>query len=151
MYRRILAWAAVFLGTVAGAGVGVGAYTFIYAKGFSYMSNDAQVCANCHIMQHHYDAWAKSSHHAVAVCNDCHTPPGFVAKYAVKALNGWNHSRAFTLQDFHEPIRITPPNSAILQANCLHCHAGMVSEIEAHGGTDATDCMHCHRSVGHGR
>ena len=103
MYRRILAWAAVFLGTVAGAGVGVGAYTFIYAKGFSYMSNDAQVCANCHIMQHHYDAWAKSSHHAVAVCNDCHTPHSLIPKYFTGTTIPWRSRRGTFTSRFRRP------------------------------------------------
>ena len=31
--------------------VGLGLYTFVYAKGYSYLSNDPQGCANCHVMQ----------------------------------------------------------------------------------------------------
>ena len=134
-----------------GVCLGLGGYTFWYAQGASYLSNDPLACVNCHIMREQYDGWQKGPHHAVASCNDCHAPHSFIPKMASKMRNGWNHSRAFTLQDFHEPIRITPPNSAILQANCLQCHGEMVSEIAAHSGPDATDCMHCHRSVGHGR
>ena len=146
-FRRTAAALLLALGVC----LGLGGYTFWYAQGASYLSNDPLACVNCHIMREQYDGWQKGPHHAVASCNDCHAPHSFIPKMASKMRNGWNHSRAFTLQDFHEPIQITPPNSAILQANCLHCHAGMVSEIEAHGGTDATDCMHCHRTVGHGR
>ena len=43
---------AVLLGILAG----VGGYTFVYAEGLSYMSNDPKVCVNCHIMQPQYDA-----------------------------------------------------------------------------------------------
>ena len=77
----------VLAAIVVGALTALGGYTFSYAKGFSYVSNDPAVCANCHIMENHVRAWVKSSHHTVAVCNDCHTPPGLVGKYATKALN----------------------------------------------------------------
>ncbi len=60
---------------LAGAAVGLGSYTFIYAKGYSYVMNNPAACANCHVMRDHFDAWAKGSHRVVATCNDCHTPP----------------------------------------------------------------------------
>ena len=52
-----------------GVAVGLAAYTFVYAKGYSYLTNDPAACANCHVMQAQYDAWMKSSHHSVAACN----------------------------------------------------------------------------------
>ncbi|MFO1492123.1 MAG: cytochrome c nitrite reductase small subunit [Kiritimatiellia bacterium] len=134
-----------------GVCLGLAGYTFWYAQGASYLSNDPLACVNCHIMRTEYDGWQKGPHHAAATCNDCHAPHSFIPKMASKMRNGWNHSRAFTLQDFPEPIRITPHNSAILQENCLRCHDRMVSEIDPRHGPDELDCMHCHRSVGHGR
>ena len=80
--------AAVFAGIV----IGIGTYTFVYAKGYSYLTNDPEACANCHIMRDHFDAWTRASHHAVAVCNDCHTPPDMIGKYTTKARNGFWHS-----------------------------------------------------------
>ena len=145
----------VAVGMVAAAAVGLlaglGAYTFRYAEGLSYFSSDPRACVNCHIMQDQYASWQHSPHHAVATCVQCHLPHGFVSKYWAKAVNGWNHSKAFTLQDFPEPIRIGPRNAAILQENCVTCHADMVSEL-VHGSTtdeDAVQCVHCHRGVGH--
>ena len=38
----------------------------------------------------------RASHHAVATCNDCHTPHNLVGKYVVKARNGFWHSFYFT-------------------------------------------------------
>jgi nitrate/TMAO reductase-like tetraheme cytochrome c subunit len=38
------------LGVAVGLVVGVGAYTFIYAKGGSYLTDNPAACANCHIM-----------------------------------------------------------------------------------------------------
>ncbi len=145
------AWTAVRLGFAASIGVvvGVGGYTFVYAKGASYMTNDPAACANCHVMQPYYDAWRKSSHHAVAVCNDCHTPADFFGKYATKTSNGWHHSVAFTSGDFHEPIRARTVNREIAEANCRRCHAGMAAAVDGHG--EHLSCVRCHDSVGHMR
>jgi cytochrome c nitrite reductase small subunit len=139
------------LAVLIGAAVGVSSYTFVYAEGLSYMSEDPKVCANCHIMQAQYDSWQKSSHHHVAICNDCHLPHGAVGKYVAKALNGYNHSKAYTLQDFDEPIAIKPFNTRILQANCLGCHQALVHEAAmARGRSEEVSCVHCHLSAGHG-
>ena len=120
-----------------GVALGLGLFTFGYAEGSSYLGNAPETCANCHIMNEQYDGWVKGSHKAVATCNDCHTPHDFVGKYATKALNGFNHSKAFTLQDFHEPIQINARNAAILQQSCLHCHGDFVRDTrrgQHHGG-----------------
>jgi cytochrome c nitrite reductase small subunit len=135
-----------------GVAVGVSTFTFQYAEGFSYMSNDPKACVNCHIMRPQYEGWLKSSHHAVATCNDCHTSAGFIPKYIDKAINGYHHSKAFTLQNFHEPIMIGPRNAQILQNNCVRCHQQFVDPV-IHGGTNlksgAINCVQCHRDVGH--
>ena len=140
----------IVLSVFIGVAVGIGGYTFIYAKGYSYLTNDPSSCANCHVMQNHFDAWLKSSHHSVATCNDCHTPPGFVAKYATKAANGFWHSFAFTSNRFHEPIQITRRNHEITEKACRKCHQEVVDAIE---GTDdennKTSCLRCHSTVGH--
>src|SRR3990167_7321066 len=119
---------------MAGLGVllGVGGYTFRYAEGLAYLSNDPRACMNCHIMREHYDSWVKASHHAAATCNDCHTPHALLPKYLTKMDNGWNHSKKFTLQNFREPIRIRAVNLVKLQENCVHCHAGIVQDIVSH-------------------
>jgi cytochrome c nitrite reductase small subunit len=103
-------------------------------------------------MRPQYDGWQKASHHAVAVCVDCHLPPGGIEKWIAKADNGYRHSKAFTFQDFHEPIRMTRRNAEILQSNCLRCHADFVHEQVAGATTadDAIQCVHCHSRVGHG-
>ena len=135
-------------GMLASAAVGVvlglGAVTFYSARGWSYLSDDPAACVNCHVMRGVYEGWSRAPHHAVAVCNDCHTPHTLARKYLVKAENGWHHSKAFTLQDFHEPIRIRAKNSRVLEENCRRCHAPLVAAL----GT--VDCVRCHRGVGHG-
>jgi cytochrome c nitrite reductase small subunit len=149
---KIRLFLGVALASMLGLFAGVSGYTFYYAQGLSYLSNDPRACVNCHIMREQFDGWQKSPHHAVATCNDCHTPHDFLGKYLTKAENGYHHSKGFTLQDFHEPIMIKPRNSAVLQANCVACHREIVSEINTHAGQprEMLDCVHCHRDVGHG-
>jgi cytochrome c nitrite reductase small subunit len=134
------------LGLLSGIPLGLGLFTFVYAEGASYLSSDPRACVNCHIMRSQYEAWQKGSHHAVATCVDCHLPHDFPWKYVAKARNGYHHSKAFTLQDFPEPIQITEYNAATLQQSCLRCHARLVHELL----TDEVRCVHCHASVGHG-
>lgn len=139
--------ACIFLGML----VGLGLYTFRYAEGLAYLSNDPAACMNCHVMRDQYDSWVKSSHHNAATCNDCHVPHNLIGKYLSKAENGWNHSKKFTLQNFKEPIRIRPANLQKLQHNCVECHSVMVSEIASHTDVQLGQarCTDCHRSVGH--
>lgn len=150
--REFLTRAGMVLGVVVGLFAGVGLYTFTYGKGFSYFSSDPAACANCHIMNDQYASWQKASHHTAAKCVDCHLPHDFIPKMIAKTDNGWRHSKAFTLQDFHEPIQITPRNARILQDNCVRCHEQFIDNV-VHGSVgspDAPSCVHCHRGAGHG-
>lgn len=148
IWKRALAAGAVL---AAGTLAGLGTFTFGYAKGFSYLSSDPAACANCHIMQDYYDTWQKASHHHVAACIDCHLPHDFVGKYISKADNGFFHSLAFTLDNFHEPIQIKPRNRRITQNNCVACHQDTVHEMmPAQTGGEMASCIQCHADVGHG-
>jgi cytochrome c nitrite reductase small subunit len=162
-------WPLLSLGFAVALGAlgGVGSYTFRYAEGFSYFKTDPRACANCHIMQPQFDSWQKASHHAVAVCVDCHLPHEFVPKYIAKAENGWRHGKLFTTGGFKEPIEVQEFGKRILQANCENCHQEMVSEMNRVDGVDSSHpvvdyvsgdhplekqilCTHCHSTVGHG-
>lgn len=133
-----------------GTALGIGGYTFVYAKGYSYLVNDPAACANCHVMQEQYDGWLKSSHRSVATCNDCHTPPGLIPKYATKAENGFRHSFAFTTGRFPDNIQIVPRDEAVTEKACRKCHTDIVDMIEGpHSGVSKMSCARCHRSVGH--
>jgi cytochrome c nitrite reductase small subunit len=142
--------AALVVGSLLGITIGVGTFTFVYARGASYLTNDPRACANCHIMNEQYDGWVKSSHRQVAVCNDCHAPHDFIGKYTTKALNGFFHSYAFTTNDFHEPIQITERNRRITEEACRFCHSGLVAQIDhpAPGGSQLL-CIRCHPGEGH--
>ena len=135
---------------LVGSLLGLGGYTFLYARGYSYLLDDPAACANCHVMQEQLDGWAKGSHRAVATCNDCHTPHDFVGKYATKMRNGFWHSFYFTTGTFPEPIRILPRDRAITERTCRACHEPIVDAIDSPAHGDQTmSCIRCHSSVGH--
>lgn len=162
---RILAAACV------GALFGLGGFTFDYANGTSYLSNNPNACANCHVMQEHLDAWTKSSHGKFATCNDCHAPHDLVGKYYCKARNGLFHSLAFTTGDFPDRILMHDYNRSVVEQSCRDCHSNLVDSItggsemadtvatagvsasgasvHASLNTDGVSCLHCHASVGH--
>jgi len=157
---------AVAAAVALGLALGLGAFTFIYARGASYLTNDPAACANCHIMREHFDAWNKSSHRAVATCNDCHTPHNLVGKYTTKALNGFWHSFYFTSGNYPDPLRITPRNHQVTEGACRYCHAAIVDAIDPHaastspaadgrtgaassGSDEEMSCIRCHKYVGH--
>jgi cytochrome c nitrite reductase small subunit len=149
--RHIALAAAVLVGMA----IGLGAFTFVYAKGGSYLTNDPAACANCHVMSEHYAAWTKSSHHAVAVCNDCHAPHNLVGKYQTKAINGFWHSFYFTTGRYPDPLRITPRNREVTENACRYCHQDVTDAIDQGSGhfdaddTSAMGCTRCHDDVGH--
>lgn len=135
--------AAVLIGSV----LGIGGYTFIYAKGYSYLTNDPGACANCHVMDGYYGSWMKSPHHNAAVCNDCHTPHALVGKYAVKASNGVRHSFYFTSGRYPDAVTIAPGSARVTEEACRRCHQEIVAAIELRGGR--ISCIRCHAEVGH--
>jgi cytochrome c nitrite reductase small subunit len=140
----------VSLAILFGIFSGLGIFTFGYGKGASYLSNNPASCANCHVMNDHYDSWQNSSHSSVATCNDCHLSPHPVGKWVTKADNGFFHSLAFTTGNYPDPIRIKPRNRKVTQMACLKCHSDFVHAMlpEQEGG-DMLDCAHCHTAVGH--
>ena len=157
--RRWALAAALLVGTA----LGLGAFTFGYAKGSSYLTNDPAACANCHVMSEHYAAWTKASHRSVATCNDCHTPHNLVGKYATKARNGFWHSFYFTTGRFPEPIRATGTSKRIVERACRDCHREITAAIDhgdaagsahdappgAEGSEAPSSCVRCHAYVGH--
>lgn len=155
---RFLVVGSLIVAVLLGLAGGLGGFTFWYARGASYLSNDPEACANCHIMRGQLDGWNRSSHKAAATCNDCHTPHDFAGKWLSKALNGYHHSLAFTTGEFHEPIQIKASNRQITESACRDCHSGIVQGIDplggAHGeerhvGLEPVACLHCHSGVGH--
>lgn len=143
--------AAIFaVAAPVGVLLGLAIFTFGYARGHSYLTDDPEACVNCHVMRTQYQGWLRSSHRAAAVCNDCHTPPGLAPKYFTKALNGFHHSLAFTTGNFPDEIRITGRNARVADEACLKCHEEITSAMRmARHGRQDISCISCHRNVGH--
>ena len=82
--------------------------TFVYAKGYSYLSTDPRTCLNCHIMSPQSRPGFKRA--VIATPRSAWTAtcrPAAWRKWVAKADQGFRHSRlAFTLQNFKEPIEI---------------------------------------------
>ena len=131
-----------------GAVLGLGLYTLVYAKGYSYLSNNPAACANCHVMTQYYDAWIKGPHHKAATCNDCHTPHDPIGKYSTKAANGFAHSLAFTRGGFPDSIEIKARSRQVTEHACRQCHAAMVDAI-AGPHAEGLSCIRCHADAGH--
>ncbi len=127
------------------AGVGLYVSDFVV-----YLGNDATACNNCHVMDAAYEGWFHGPHKDWAACNDCHTPHDLIPKYIVKALSGYNHVSAFTVGHIPAAIRAKDSSQAVIQANCVRCHAETVAAV-ADGQMDADRyCFDCHRGAGHG-
>lgn len=139
----------LLLGLTLGAAFGLGTYTFVYARGYSYLTNDPTACANCHVMQEYYSAWMKGPHHAAASCNDCHTPHDLVGKYAVKAANGFFHSLAFTVGPIPDAIVIKERSEKVAEGACRSCHGSLTEAISGEHSQQDIACLHCHADVGH--
>lgn len=132
---------------LVGAFAGVAGYTFVFARGTSYLGNDPKACANCHVMSEQYAGWTRGSHRSAATCNDCHAPHALLPKYWVKAENGFRHSLAFSTGWFPDAIHITARDRAVTEKACRSCHREIVSAIDH--GRGETSCTRCHGAVGH--
>lgn len=149
-FKTFTARQLISLFVMLGALAGLGAYTFVYANGVSYLSDNPEACANCHVMHTQFESWQKSGHHHVANCNDCHMPNNsFVTKYAAKSYNGFMHSAAFVAGDYPDALKITDFNRDITLLNCVRCHEGVTASMAKVGTAEHSDCLTCHRGIGH--
>ena len=138
----------ILLGLVFGLLAGLGGYTFVYAKGRRTWPTTGRV------RQLPRDAGpfrrlGKSSHRAVAVCNDCHAPHALIPKYVTKARNGFG-TRWPSRPGNHDPIQVTPCNAAIAAKACrtVTPPSSRPSTPPAPGRTSWL-IIRCHGTVGH--
>lgn len=145
---------------IAGVFCGLLAYLVYMSKAYSYLSDNPEVCINCHVMGPYYATWQHSSHKNVATCNDCHVPhTSIFAKYYFKATDGLRHSYVFTMRNEPQRMQAIPESQVVIYENCVRCHSqlnqefvktGMLSKADIRHGTDRT-CWDCHRNVPHGK
>lgn len=143
---------------LAGAFIGLSFYAAIESKAISYLSDNPETCANCHVMTPQYTTWRNSSHREVATCNDCHVPQNnVIKKYAFKAKDGLYHASVFISRNEPEVIRMKEAGIEVVQNNCIRCHQDQVTDAKL--SSQVTDhfknrternCWTCHQEVPHG-
>ena len=142
--------------------VGLFVYTVNASKMLSYLSSNPKACINCHTMNSAYATWATGSHKNVATCVDCHLPVGdVIKKYTAKAVDGWNHSVAMTLNTYEHNIDISDDAAVRVQTNCIRCHSKTTSSMATnvdknHNGNEESlvngrKCWECHKYTPHGK
>ena len=157
--KKIVIYGTILSLIIAG---GLFLYTVYASQMLSYLSSDPKACINCHTMNSAYATWEKSSHHEAAKCIDCHLPVGdTIAKYKAKAIDGWNHSVAFTLNTYKNNIHISEDGANRVQANCVRCHTSIDNTLKSnasnyHSGENKgleteRKCWECHKYVPHGK
>jgi cytochrome c nitrite reductase small subunit len=123
----------------------------MYVSDFTaYLGNDPATCNNCHVMDGVYESWYHGDHKQWATCGDCHTPHALIPKYFVKAESGYHHVSAFVLGKIPGAIRAKESSSAVVQENCIRCHAETIANTNEGLMDSDRDCFDCHRSVAHG-
>ncbi|WP_277063298.1 cytochrome c nitrite reductase small subunit [Schaalia cardiffensis] len=149
-FSRVLA---VLLAFMVGVAIGLVVYTFVFAKGYSYLSSDPSACVNCHVMQEQYDGWKAGHHKHTAVCADCHLPhDSFLSKYYVKGENGLSHGMKFTTGFYPENIVAREISVDITNQQCVRCHSDITNDIRHSLNTndpEVFDCVRCHAGIGH--
>nr|CAD19316.1 quinol oxidase [Sulfurospirillum deleyianum] len=142
--------------------IGFFVYMLNASKALSYLSSDPKACINCHVMNTQYATWQHSSHAERATCVDCHLPrDNMVNKYIAKAIDGYNHSMAFTFNTYKNAIKISDNGAQRVQDNCISCHQSLTSGIvnnsdKYHNYDDPSvatgrRCWECHKGVPHGK
>ena len=143
---------------LGGAILGLSFYAAIESKAVSYLSDNPETCANCHVMTPQYTTWRNSSHREVATCNDCHVPQdNALKKYAFKAKDGMYHASVFTTRSEPEVIRMKEAGVEVVQQNCVRCHQDQVTDAKLAARVDnhfnsrtERKCWECHKEVPHG-
>jgi len=129
-----------------------GAGSFLAAVGFFILfgpprmielTESPQFCALCHSSQN--GDWLHSAHRGEK-CIDCHLPNNnFADHYMWKSIDGGKDLffHFSGLGDGNE-TGLTLHGRKVLQANCIRCHVGMVSRINA-----KRSCIECHLPLSH--
>jgi cytochrome c nitrite reductase small subunit len=131
----------------------------VISKAPSYLSDEPEVCINCHVMIPQYSTWERGSHGRVAKCNDCHVPHNNIFnKYFFKAKDGTRHSYMFTFRLEPQVIQIKDAGKEVVQGNCIRCHDNIIHplsmrQIDNKSIMESGEgyCWKCHKETPHGK
>lgn len=132
--------------------LGLAALVAHISRAPSYLSDDPEVCVNCHVMRPEYVSWRHSSHTEVAHCNDCHVPQdSFWRHWLFKARDGLWHATVFTMRWEPQVIHLSKRAEPVVEQNCRRCHEALISftSLREHAPGDLR-CWDCHTEVPHG-
>jgi len=110
--------------------------------------DDPALCVTCHVMDPQFGSYIRSTHAAVATCNDCHVDHGVIAGPVSKVKAGVKHVTAFLTGHIAEPIRVSAESRRLIQENCVRCHEPLVRDTAKGGGPT---CVFCHHDVAHSK
>lgn len=131
----------IFLGALA-AVVGLA----IAGAGIAY-ADKPSFCSSCHSMQYVANTWKESNHRQFS-CGDCHLPQeNIVEKLIVKNQTGIHDTYHEFLRDYPDSIKVSAKGRAIIERNCLRCHAFTVANTNMAAGGQS--CTKCHRGMIH--
>jgi cytochrome c nitrite reductase small subunit len=123
----------------------------VVAEPFAYMGTSAATCNNCHVMDAAYQNWFHAPHEKVTECVDCHLPHDNAINYWFeKGKTGMHDVFYFTAGLTPDLIRAKPETKAIIQDNCIRCHANTVESVGMGAQPYDRNCWDCHRFVAHG-
>jgi len=127
--------------------VGVGLFLALGPPQLLAKSEHPDFCASCHVMEAAYEAWFHQGAHRRQACVECHLPgDNLAAHYIWKSIDGMKDLLVFHSGRVPDDIRISEHGQEVVRANCVRCHATVVSMID-HG----RPCWDCHRRITHAR
>jgi cytochrome c nitrite reductase small subunit len=130
------------------AAMGVFVYT---SDALAYAGTQSETCNNCHVMDPMYENWFHAPHAAWTECVDCHLPHDNLAVYYIeKGRQGMHDVYVFSTGQTPAVIRAGQSSRAIVQANCIRCHAETVEALTMAAQPFDRVCWDCHRNSAHG-
>jgi cytochrome c nitrite reductase small subunit len=133
--------------TLGGVLAGLAVLTVHISRATSYLSDEPEVCINCHVMNNAYATWRQGSHGHVAACVDCHLPhQNPVSKLAFKAMDGARHTYVFTLRLEPQVLTLSRGAVPVIQENCLRCHHDQMQMVRL-AAVSERRCWDCHDNI----
>jgi cytochrome c nitrite reductase small subunit len=131
---------------LGGAGLVLLAVITFIPHGILFQSSQPAFCNLCHPMHEQYKVWLLTGVHRNIKCVDCHLPNNNEINHLIwKGIDGTKDLVSFLSGSYPDYITATSHAKKVIQANCVRCHADMVSRIN----TDDRNCWSCHRRINH--